>query len=137
MSICRFTHSESPPHTWAISWTTSRTIPATLGGNFYLAKYGVLICSAPNTAIVWQPRDAHGTTLPWVEHSDRGRLYGEVYQSGYSFATPDRLLTTINRFKEQYSTEDDVRMAVEQALRKTHGEVCEQESKCGGYSNGE
>jgi hypothetical protein len=71
-----------------------------------------LVCSAPNTVIVWKPNDYHGTTLPFVDPSDRGRVTAPIYQCGYGFVTPPRLLTAVQKSFATFGDEERRREAV-------------------------
>ena len=62
--VFRFTHNEKTAHTYAVSWTTQRQCDQDVGGNFYISSYGIKVCVATDTIIVWRPKDYHGTSLP-------------------------------------------------------------------------
>ncbi len=46
-----------------ISLTCHSNADPRSGGNFYLAKYGILVEQASNTCVAWMTKDEHGTTL--------------------------------------------------------------------------
>jgi hypothetical protein len=65
-----------------ISFTCESNIGPTAGDNFYLAEYGILVEQASDSCVAWQPKHAHGTTLPTPVP---GRL-----NSGVSFDLPNK-----------------------------------------------
>ncbi|TFK64927.1 hypothetical protein BDN72DRAFT_730751, partial [Pluteus cervinus] len=62
-NYARAIHKEYQPHEYSVSWVTTRDLLPETGGNFFMAEYGVRIEQAPNTAIVWKPKEFHGTSL--------------------------------------------------------------------------
>lgn len=107
-------HREIQPHKFAISWTTSRTLSATGGANFYIAEYGIRIRQAPNTVIIWIPGDYHGTSLPDASPED---LLDEVVQAGFCFVTSNRLVSQWRKFHEGIVEERDLAKIIEELER--------------------
>lgn len=84
----RAIHKEKQPHTWAASWTLSRSGGAEYGCHFYLARYGIRIQAAANTLIVWIPEEEHGTSVPDLDPYDANPAF---CQRGLAFVTSNRL----------------------------------------------
>jgi hypothetical protein len=95
----RHIHFEHQPHKYAFAWTTSRTLSADIsdGGHFYLSRYGIRVCSAPNSLVIWMPTEHHGTGLPNITPS---QTKTEFYQSGMSIVTSNKILSVWNKYKE-------------------------------------
>lgn len=58
----RETHTDKNANAYMISFTCHTNADPASGGNFYLAKYGILVEQASNTCVAWKTKDAHGTT---------------------------------------------------------------------------
>lgn len=67
INYCRYIHKETNGTRYMILWYTERRTstgePIQNGGNFFFADYGVRVQNAQDTAISWEPRKAHGTSL--------------------------------------------------------------------------
>jgi hypothetical protein len=108
-NYCRYTHSESSPHKFAISYTTSRSCdpsidPIHAGGHFYIASYGIRIQAAADTLIAWRPTDLHGTTLlhinPWNPPK-------EYHQRNMALVTSPRIPGAVRKWRNNiYSREE-------------------------------
>lgn len=59
----RETHTDNNGNEYMISFTCHANADPASGGNFYLAKYGILVEQASNTCVAWMTKDAHGTTM--------------------------------------------------------------------------
>jgi hypothetical protein len=46
-----------------VSFTCHSNADPSTGGNFYIAKYGILVEQASNTCVAWLTKDEHGTTM--------------------------------------------------------------------------
>jgi len=62
--------------------------PGNAGGNFFISDYGIKVCAAKDTVIVWQPTEWHGTSLAHCNPlADNPRFY----QCGLAVVTPQSL----------------------------------------------
>lgn len=88
----RAVHLEHQPHAWAINWTTLRAGSDPQGGNFVLAKYGILIRLSSNCAFAWKPEHWHATTLANFEpRGDKPqRDHSTFNQHSVAFVTSPR-----------------------------------------------
>ena len=96
--LFRFIHHESSAHQYAVSWTIARRSKhqGNAGGNFFLSDYGIKVCGAKDTVIVWQPKDWHGTGLA---HCDPEADDPGFYQAGLSIVTPASLTNLWGRLQ--------------------------------------
>ncbi|KAJ3560342.1 hypothetical protein NP233_g10901 [Leucocoprinus birnbaumii] len=89
----RYTHYETQPHEFSISWTTAWVIDPmasdlTNGGHFFIASHSIQIQAASNTMIIWQPRLWHGTSLSL---QDPKNVVTGYQQRGLAFVTSSHL----------------------------------------------
>jgi hypothetical protein len=101
-NYCRYTHSESSPHKFAISFTTSRSYDPSLdsinaGGHFYIASYAIRIQAAADTLIAWRPTDLHGTTLL---HIDPWNPPKEYHQRNMALVTSPRIPGVVKKWRD-------------------------------------
>ena len=72
-----------------------------LGGNFYYAKYGVLVKQAPNTFVIHKANDFHGTTVHEQDYKPEKRgvrvKQPQVCHRGFSLLIPPNLKKTYNK----------------------------------------
>ncbi|RDB20488.1 hypothetical protein Hypma_012446 [Hypsizygus marmoreus] len=94
-------HFETQPHKYAASWTLSRNVGLAGGMHFYFAKYGIRVQGAPNTVIVWIPREAHGTCLPNYHPTNDEPPFS---QRGLAFVTSNRLPSIWQAYLEGHLT---------------------------------
>lgn len=90
--IIRCTHNEGSPHPYAVSWTTRRKCARGVGANFYISAYGIKVCSATDTIIVWRPKDFHGTSLPCCTPGMGEDDVDDFSQVSLAIVTPSHLL---------------------------------------------
>jgi hypothetical protein len=57
-----------------VSFTCCSNANPSSGGNFYLAKYGILVEQGSNTCVAWRTKDEHGTTM--ADPVDTRQNYG-------------------------------------------------------------
>lgn len=81
-----------PPHPYAVSWTTQRECSQGTGADFYISQYGVKVCSAADTCIVWRPKDYHGTSLPCCLPTSVDDDVEDYSQVSLAIVTPPNLL---------------------------------------------
>jgi hypothetical protein len=61
-----------------------------------------LIKSATNTLVAWKPADYHGTTLPASKNpSLKGKVKGEIFQSGIAFVISNKLEKTLKKMQAE------------------------------------
>lgn len=86
-----------------MSWTTIRESShrGNAGGNFFIADYGIKVCAARDTVIVWEPTGWHGTGLA---HCDPGADNPRFYQAGLAIVTPVSLTNLWRRVQEGRTT---------------------------------
>lgn len=84
----RATHRDTNANEYMISYTYEANVDPGRGGNFYLAKYGILVEQAPNTCVAWMTKDTHGTTL--ADPIDGRHNYGVSVGVGNSLAKARR-----------------------------------------------
>lgn len=103
--MSRSIHHERPANKYAISWTTGRADPSfESGGHFYLAKYGIRIQGARNSAIVWKPGQQHGTSL--INRSPRSPDT-IPHVSGLAIIIPPRLPAVWKKYQEGLLARED------------------------------
>ena len=65
-NYCRYIHKEQNATRYMIVWYPKRVASCKegikTGGNFFLADYGIRVKNTEDTAIVWEPRKAYGTS---------------------------------------------------------------------------
>ena len=59
----RATHRDINANDYMVSFTCHSNADPATGGNFYIAKYGILVEQASNTCVAWLTKDEHGTTM--------------------------------------------------------------------------
>ncbi|KXN82209.1 hypothetical protein AN958_02924 [Leucoagaricus sp. SymC.cos] len=124
-NYARFIHREAQPHEFSTSWTTSRFnntgLPDNqLGGNFFIAPYGIRIQSTANTMICWRSREWHGTSLHTVCGVDsRGSpLY---HQRGISFVTSNHIPKVWRSYDKGSLSEESVAQQIFGLIPDPHG----------------
>lgn len=102
----RFIHNELSAHRYAVSWTTARESrhQGNPGSNFFISDYGIKVCAAKDTVIVWIPTDWHGTGLA---HCDPEAADPGFHQSGLAIITPYSLTNLWKRVKNREITVED------------------------------
>jgi len=82
------------------------------GGNFFISDYGIKICSAKDTVVVWRPTEWHGTSLAHCnpQADDPG-----FYQGGLAVVTPYSLT---NLWKRVLQGEESVEGAELELVQK-------------------
>lgn len=104
--LLRFIHNEESPHEYAISWNLGCEVgdEGDAGGDFYSAGYGVRVCQARDTVIVFVPKVQHGTGLVRCDPCADDPGY---YQAGLAILTPPSLNNLWKRVqKGEISVED-------------------------------
>lgn len=89
-------HKENQPHEYAISLTTSRSHSGDAGGHFYVARYGIRVRAAADTAIVWRPADEHGTSLQLFPPETT--VVPDFRQAGLAIVTSNRITSIWQKF---------------------------------------
>jgi hypothetical protein len=99
-SLFRHVHNEPSAHRYAVSWTTARESrhAGNAGGAFFVSKYGIKVCAARDTVVVWEPREWHGTGLA---HCDPGADDPGFYQAGLAIVTPASLTNLWKRVRDK------------------------------------
>ncbi|KAJ3502776.1 hypothetical protein NMY22_g18473 [Coprinellus aureogranulatus] len=98
----RAVHLEHQPHDWALNWTTLREGTNPQGGNFVLAKYGILIRLSPNSAFAWKPKHFHATTLANFkpQNDNPHRDHPTFDQHSVAFVTSPRVGTVYQEWED-------------------------------------
>lgn len=109
---------EHQPHTFAVSWTTSREMVPGVphvenGGNFFIASHGIRIQQAANTLIVWRPSLYHATSLPLQRPKKHNTPFS---QRGVAFVTSNRLPLAWEKYRSKEITKEAA-----EALLLEHG----------------
>ena len=89
-------HHEHQPHKFAVSLMTEGSAGAEAGGHFFISKYGIRICGAPNTLVVWIPSKPHGTSLQDFSPQD---AEPDFSQRGIAFVTPSWLKSVWEQYE--------------------------------------
>ncbi|TFK60762.1 hypothetical protein BDN72DRAFT_778991, partial [Pluteus cervinus] len=100
----RAVHYENQPHDYSISWTLARSDPPTAGGNFFISQYGIRVEQAPNTVVVWMPKQPHGTSLQHLDPFDKEPPF---LQTGLAFVTSPRILKVWDDFEHKRITKEE------------------------------
>jgi hypothetical protein len=80
------------------------------GGNFFISDYGIKVCAAKDTVIVWEPTGWHGTGLA---HCKPGADDPEFYQAGLAIVTPASVTGLWKRVRKgEISTKEAERILV-------------------------
>ena len=95
-NYCRYMHTETNGTRYMVLWYTHRNFSKKRdsvcnGGHFFFGDYGVRVQNFKDTAISWEPRKAHGTSL-----------YVKKYpfeQRGMSIGISNRLATVWKKLK--------------------------------------
>jgi hypothetical protein len=82
-----------------VSWTTVRESKhkGNAGGHFFISDYGIKVCAAKDTVVVWEPTGWHGTGLA---HCDPGADDPKFYQAGLAIVTPASLTNLWKRVQK-------------------------------------
>ena len=72
-----------------MSWTISRSLPDSDGGHFYNSKYGVRVKGGPDSVVIWDPSEWHGTSLQNYKPADE--KVAKTKQTGLAIVTPSRI----------------------------------------------
>lgn len=82
-----------------MSWTTVRESEhgGDGGGHFFIADYGIKVCAAKDTVVVWEPTGWHGTSLAHCDPEAEGSGF---YQAGLAIVTPPSLTDLWRRIQK-------------------------------------
>lgn len=116
-NYARYIHTESNGTRYMFLWFTGRECSegsqsesVNCGGNFFLADYGVRVQAARDTSIVWEPRNAHGTSL--MEKDER------FLQTGLSMGISKRLASVWQKYKDGLDLDGNMDKEVEEVFAR-------------------